>query len=173
MSLLAGYDDSGRTNRIVGALLGAVLVLLGAAGIAVSLGHPFAGSGSPHAAKVLSSLSTDLLQSLVNVGLGLLVVAAAVAGTHRSRGANRLVGAVVLLIGVYGIAALDTRLDVFATNDKSTDVHLLLGFLLLVPAVLADRRRSHGQGPKYRSVSHDGAGGGTAAGRTPPGGRRG
>jgi len=140
MSVLAGYDDSGRTNRIVGAVLGAVLALLGAAGIAVSLGHPFAGSGSPDAAKVLSSLSTDLLQSLVNVGLGLLVVAAAARGTHRSRGANRLAGAV---------------------------------FLLLVPAVLADRRRSHGQGPKYRSVSHDGAGGGAAAGRTPPGGRRG
>jgi len=173
MSFLAGVDDSGRTNRVAGAVLGIVLALFGLASIPPSLGHPFAGSDSPPAALVLGSFRTDLLQALVNLALGLLLVAAALSGTHWSRIANRLVGVVLLAVGAYGIATLDTSLSVFALNDKSTDVHLVLGFLLLVPAVLADRQGSRADGPKYRSVSHDGAGGGKPVGRTPPGGRRG
>lgn len=171
MNFLAPPDDSGRGNRVVGTVGGLLLTLLGVAGIAVSNGHAVAGVDADPA-KTLGAFGTDLLQSVVEIVLGLLVVVAVVAGTRPSRAVNRLAGGVVLLIGAYGIAALTSPLNVFATNDKSNDLLVILGFVLLVPAVLADRQRSRGNGPKYPAVSHDGAGGGAPAGRTPAGGRR-
>lgn len=152
----------GSTNRITGTVVGVLLVVLGAVGLLVAVGHPFAASAGVHTTKVFGQFGTDLLQAILNLVLGAAVLAAAASGTPRSRLRNQVAGGVCLLIGVYGIAALKTRFDLLATDDKTNDIHLVLGFLLLAAGLVGDHQRSTGSGPKYRTVSHDGIGAATA-----------
>ncbi len=156
-------DGHGTTNRRTGAVVGTLLVVLGGVGVVLAAGHPFAGSAGPQTPKAFGQFGTDLLQAILNLILGAVALAAAAAGTHRSRLANRVVGGICLLIGVYGIAALKTSFDLLATDDKANDVHLVLGFLLLVAGIVGDHQRSTGHGRKYRTVSHDGIGAAAAA----------
>lgn len=155
-------DGHGTTNRMTGAVVGTLLVVLGGVGVVIAAGHPFAGSTWPQTPKAFGQFGTDLLQAILNLVLGAVALAAA-AGTHRSRLTNRVVGGICLLIGVYGIAALKTSFDLLATDDKANDVHLVLGFLLLVAGTVGDHQRSTGHGRKYRTVSHDGIGAAAAA----------
>lgn len=158
-NLSLGPDDGqGTTNRVAGAGIGTLLVVLGVVGVVLAAGHPFAGSAGPQTPKVFGQFGTDLLQAILNLVLGAVALAAAAAGTHRSRLTNKVVGGICLLIGIYGIAALKSSFDLLATDDKTNDVHLVLGFLLLAAGLVGDHQRSTGHGRKYRTVSHDGIG---------------
>ena len=151
MSFLGGHDDRHQANRGTAAVIGVLLVLFGLAAVQVGLGHPFAGR---QGGRVMGLFGANLLSSVVHLLLGVVLLAAAAAGTARARTANRVVGGACLLLALYGLAAETTDGDLLAVQGGTNDLHLLRALVLVAVGVLADRTPTSGNGPRYRTVRH-------------------
>jgi hypothetical protein len=109
------------------------------------LGFFFAGNGGHHfvgptggylwnAFEVNSALATIwvlMAALLFIVGLG------TVAG---SRWANMLVGIVAIVLGVYGFVFMNTSANLFAANTTDNVFHVIVGVILVLTALGADRQ---------------------------------
>jgi hypothetical protein len=109
------------------------------------LGFFFAGDGGHHfvgatggylwnAFEVNSALATIwvlMAALLFIVGLG------TVAG---SRWANMLVGIVAIVLGVYGFVFMNTSANLFAANTTDNVFHVIVGVILVLTALGADRQ---------------------------------
>lgn len=151
MSFLGRLDEQRHVNRSTAAVVGVLIALFGLGGIKVGLGHPFA---DPQGGKILGQFGVNLLSSSVHLLLAAGLLAAAATGTAGSRLANRLVGGACLLLAVYGLAAGPGSADLLAADDHTNDLHLLLALVLIAVGAVADRARTSGHGPEYRTVRY-------------------
>jgi hypothetical protein len=125
-------------NSIVAFGFGAVFVLVGVAGFAVSGGHAAAGH---EGGDLLGVFQVNALHNLVHLAVGAVMLGAAVAGTRAARLTNIVVGAVYLLLAVLGLVILgDNPLNVIALNGADNGLHAVLGVALLGIGLAADRR---------------------------------
>src|SRR5262252_564442 len=89
----------GRINALVGAVVGAVFVVVGLLGFTVSGEHSFAG----HTGSNLILFQVNGLHNVVHLAVGIVLILAAIAGTRAARTANTTIGAVYLILGVLGL----------------------------------------------------------------------
>ena len=124
-------------NRIVAGTLGAIYLVVGIAGF--FLDHPpgveFAGD---QGTKLFGLFEVNNLHSVAHVVIGALLLLAALSGHAAARSANLLVALVYLVLGVVGIFAQNTDLNVLALNGADHALHLGTAALLGLTA-LADR----------------------------------
>lgn len=123
------------TNRLLSAVFGATYLLVGVLGFAVTSGVSFAARDGGS----LLGFHVNPLHNLVHIGVGAALLAAATAGARAARGANITVGAVYLAVGVIGLFALDTEMNILALNHPDNLLHLASATALLGVGLAADR----------------------------------
>ncbi|MDV6011401.1 DUF4383 domain-containing protein [Haloechinothrix sp. LS1_15] len=114
-------------NRVVGAAFGAVYVLVGLVGFAVTAGTGFAATSGAH----LLIFEVNPLHNLVHIAVGALLGLAAWRGTKQAMAANGLVGGVYLLVGVAGLFLTGSELNLLALNHADNVLHLVSAAVLL------------------------------------------
>ncbi|MGH3711903.1 MAG: DUF4383 domain-containing protein [Micromonosporaceae bacterium] len=132
----AGIFAGRRVNPMVGGVLGAVFVLVGLLGFAVSGGHPAAGQ---EGGLLLGIFEVNLLHNLVHLVVGAALIGGAIAGVRISRVVNAAVGAVYVVVGLVGLMIIGGAMDLIALNGADNALHLVAGLALLAVGLGTDR----------------------------------
>ncbi|HEV7756450.1 MAG TPA: DUF4383 domain-containing protein [Mycobacteriales bacterium] len=122
-------------NRLLGAVFGAVYLLVGLAGFAVTGGVGFAATEG----KALILFDVNPLHNIVHLLIGALLLFGAVRGVATAKGVNTLVGAVYLLVGLLGLFLLDSSANILALNGADNVLHLASAILLLGVGLSQDK----------------------------------
>lgn len=128
-------------NEVVGMGFGAVYLLVGLAGFAITGGTGFAAT-SGH--RLLGIFMLNPLHNIVHLAVGALLMLGATKGALAARAVNSTVGAVYLLVGVVGLFALGQSFNILALNMADNGLHFASALVLLLVGVTAMGRRSAG-----------------------------
>jgi hypothetical protein len=122
-------------NRLVGAIFGVVYILVGILGFFVTTDVDFAATeGEP-----LIVFDVNPLHNIAHLAIGALLLFAAMKSVSAAKGANILVGAVYLLLGIVGLFILDSDANVLALNGADNVLHLASALLLLGVGLSQDK----------------------------------
>ncbi|TNM68479.1 DUF4383 domain-containing protein [Streptomyces sp. NP160] len=126
------------TNRLVALVFGAVYLLVGLVGFALT---GLSGFADPAGGRTLVVFEVNPLHNVVHVAIGAALLLAS-RRLSAARATNGTIGAVYLLVGVLGlfIASPTSHLNLLALNHADNVLHLASAVLLLGVAVGADRR---------------------------------
>lgn len=127
---------SGSPNRLLATVFGAVYVLVGLAGFAVTGFGDFAGT---HTGDKLIVFEINPLHNIVHLAIGALLL---LASRHvaSAKSANTLVGAVYLLVGIVGLFILDSSANILSLNGADNVLHLASAIVLLGVGLSQDKR---------------------------------
>lgn len=129
-------------NKPVGIVFGAVYLVVGILGFFVSGDSAFAGS---EGGLLLGVFMVNPLHNIVHVLVGAILLGAGLASATTAQGANGTVGAVFLLLGIFGLAFTNTAANVLALNTMDHLLHFASALVLLVAGLVGDgaaRRRT-------------------------------
>ncbi len=125
----------------VGAAVGAVYVLVGIAGFAVTTGGGGdMGSGAMANGAHLLWFQVNPLHNIVHIALGALLLVAATRGAVAARQAMLLVGSVYLLLGLAGPMVMGTSANIVGLNNADHLLHVITAVLLIGAAAVLGRR---------------------------------
>lgn len=122
-------------NRLLAAVFGAVYVLVGLAGFAVTGFSDFAGTNT---GDKLIVFEINPLHNIVHLAIGALLLFASRA-VNTAKGANTLVGAVYLLVGIVGLFILDSSANILSLNSADNVLHLASAIVLLGVGLSQDK----------------------------------
>ncbi|WP_100349845.1 DUF4383 domain-containing protein [Luteimicrobium subarcticum] len=121
-------------NRLLAAVFGAVYLLVGLVGFAITPGVGFASTEG----KELIVFAVNPLHNIVHVAIGLaLLLASRAVGSARA--VNTTIGAVYLLVGIVGLFIIGSAANIIALNGADNVLHLASAVLLLGVGLAADR----------------------------------
>lgn len=123
-------------NRIVATVFGAVYVLVGLLGFAVTGGVGFLAT---EGGLLLGIFQVNPLHNIAHRAIGAALVAAGMAGVRAARGVNATVGAAYLLLGIAGFFLAGTALNILALNTADHVLHLASALVLLAVGLGAER----------------------------------
>lgn len=132
---------SSSPNRLLATVFGAVYLLVGILGFAVTGLSDFAGTEGDS----LLGFAVNPLHNIVHLAIGIGLLAASRA-TATAKAANTLVGAVYLLVGIVGLFLLDSDANILALNGADNVLHLASAVVLLGVGLSQDKHvgtRSH------------------------------
>ncbi len=115
-------------NQRFGYLFGAVYVLVGVVGFALTGGVPFAATEGP----TVVLFDVNPLHNLIHIAVGGLFLVGAAAGAAWSWKVNRLIGVVYLAVGAVGLFLIGSDLNILALNHADNGLHLVTGIAALV-----------------------------------------
>lgn len=126
---------SGSPNRLVAGVFGAVYLLVGLLGFAVTGFSNVAGTTGD----TLIIFDVNPLHNIVHLAIGalLLVSSRTVAA---AKGANTAVGGVYLLVGVVGLFLIGTGANILALNSADNVLHFASAIVLLGVGLSQDKR---------------------------------
>jgi uncharacterized membrane protein len=129
------FNNGSRTlNQTLALAFGAVYVLVGLLGFAVSGDVDFAGQEGAS----LLGFDVNGLHNIVHLLIGVALVVAA--KTHAiARGVNLTIGSVYVALALLGPVINDTAADIIGLNGADHVLHLASGVLLVGVALLADK----------------------------------
>lgn len=122
-----GMGMPANPNKLFGLMFGAVYVLVGLVGFAVTGGVSFAATTG----KPLIIFNLNPLHNLVHIAVGLLFLGGAAAGEMWSARVNTLVGAVYLLVGIAGLFIIGGQYNIIALNQADNGLHFASAILAL------------------------------------------
>ena len=114
-------------NRLVATVFGAVYLLVGLVGFAVTSG---AGFFSTEGANLII-FEVNPLHNVIHLAIGAALLYAGVKDIQLARTVNTAVGAVYLLVGIVGLFLLSSPLNIIALNGADNVLHLASAVLLL------------------------------------------
>jgi hypothetical protein len=125
-------------NRIVATIFGAVYLLVGLLGFAVTGGVGFIAT---EGGLLLGIFEVNPLHNIAHLLIGAALLIAGLANTRAAKGVNITVGAVYLLLGIVGffIGSPDNALNILALNVPDHFLHLGSAIILLGVGLAADR----------------------------------
>ncbi|HKS46526.1 MAG TPA: DUF4383 domain-containing protein [Amycolatopsis sp.] len=121
----------GSVNRLAGYVFGAVYLLVGMIGFAITTNMTF----TSHTGKHLFIFGLNPLHNFVHVLVGIALAGAAGIGVGCSKAVNSLVGAVYLLVGAAGFFLTQSGLNLLAVNHPDNVLHVVSAGLLLAIGV--------------------------------------
>jgi hypothetical protein len=133
--------DAGLTsspNRLVGAVLGAVYLLVGLLGFTVTGDVDFAAKDGD----TLLGFELNNLHNIVHLAVAAMLLFGAAKGVATAKTMNTLVGAVYLLVGIVGLFILDSDANILALNQADNILHLGSALILLAVALTQDKTTS-------------------------------
>ena len=116
-------------NRLLGTVFGVVYLLVGLLGFAYTGFSDFAGTNTDD--KILGIFEVNPLHNIAHLLIGALLLFAARQSVAAAKGANTVVGAVYLLLGIVGLFILDSDANILSLNSADNVLHLASAVLLL------------------------------------------
>ncbi len=123
-------------NRLLGTAFGAVYLLVGVLGFAVTGGVGFIASDG---GLLLGIFEVNPLHNMAHLLIGAALLIAGLSGARPARTANTTVGAVYLLLGIVGFFIASTPLNILALNTADHFLHLASAIVLLGVGLSADK----------------------------------
>ena len=136
-SARSGTSATSSVNRLLGYVLGAVFLLIGALGFAVTGGVGFASQDG----NTLLGFEVNPLHNIVHLLVGAVLLLGATRGVAAARSANIAVGGTYLLVGIIGLFILDSSANILALNSADNVLHLVSAAALLGAGLAADKDR--------------------------------
>jgi hypothetical protein len=123
-------------NRLLGVIVGALYILIGALGFTVTSG---VGFFSTEGGVLLGIFEVNVFHNVVHVLIGAALVIAGLSNTRAASTVNSIVGAVFLVLGLAGLFLVGTALNIFAINVADNVLHFGTAAVLLAVGLGADR----------------------------------
>ncbi|MFB7250022.1 DUF4383 domain-containing protein [Microbacterium sp. NPDC056234] len=134
-------------NRLVATVFGAVYILVGLLGFAVTGGVGFLAT---EGGMLLGIFMVNPLHNVAHLLIGAALLIAGVVSTRAAKTVNIVVGAAYLLLGIVGFFLVGTALNILALNTFDHFLHLASAIVLLGVGIAADRAVS--QAPLGRTA---------------------
>ncbi|WES64668.1 DUF4383 domain-containing protein [Microbacter sp. GSS18] len=115
-------------NRLVATIFGAVYLLVGVLGFAVTGGVGFLATDG---GLLLGVFAVNPLHNIAHLLIGGALLGAGLAGARVARGVNTAVGATYLALGVVGFFLVGTPANILALNVPDHFLHLASAVVLL------------------------------------------
>jgi hypothetical protein len=122
-------------NRLIATVFGAVYLLVGLVGFAVTSGVGFFSSEGAN----LIIFEVNPLHNVIHLAIGAALLYAGVTDIQLARTVNTAVGAVYLLVGILGLFLLSSPLNIIALNGADNVLHLASAVLLLGVGLSLDK----------------------------------
>ena len=122
-------------NRLIATVFGAVYLLVGLVGFAVTSGVGFFSTEGAN----LIIFEVNPLHNVIHLAIGAALLYAGVKGIQLARTVNTAVGAVYLLVGILGLFLLSSPLNIIALNGADNVLHLASAVLLLGVGLSLDK----------------------------------
>ncbi|MCM3502738.1 DUF4383 domain-containing protein [Microbacterium sp. P26] len=119
---------SSSPNRIVATVFGAVYLLVGLLGFAVTGGVGFIAT---QGGLLLGIFEVNPLHNIAHLLIGAVLLIAGLANARAAKGVNTTVGAVYLLLGIVGFFLTGTAANILALNVPDHFLHLASAVVLL------------------------------------------
>ncbi|KEP75352.1 protein of unknown function [Microbacterium sp. ru370.1] len=119
---------SSSPNRIVATVFGAVYLLVGLLGFAVTGGVGFISS---EGGLLLGIFEVNPLHNIAHLLIGAALLVAGLSNARAAKGVNTTVGAVYLLLGIVGFFLVGTAANILALNTADHFLHLASAVVLL------------------------------------------
>ncbi|MGH8893130.1 MAG: DUF4383 domain-containing protein [Actinomycetes bacterium] len=126
---------SASPNRLLATVFGAVYVLVGLLGFAITGFSGFAETEG----ETLIIFEVNPLHNIVHLAVGALLLAAS-RSVASAKAANTTVGGVYLLVGVLGLFLVGSDLNIIALNGADNVLHFASAIVLLGVGLGADKR---------------------------------
>jgi hypothetical protein len=126
-------------NRLIGTVFGAVYLLVGLLGFAVTGGVSFIATEGE---LLLGLFEVNPLHNVAHLLIGAALLIAGLSSTSAAKAANTTVGAVYLLLGLLGFFIADSALNILALNTADHFLHLASAIVLLGVGLTADKNVS-------------------------------
>ena len=123
-------------NRLVATIFGAVYILVGLLGFAVTGGVDFIAT---EGGLLLGVFEVNPLHNIAHLLIGAALLIAGLKSVRAAKAVNIAVGAVYLLLGIFGFFLVDTPLNILALNTADHFLHLASALVLLGVGLAADR----------------------------------
>lgn len=123
-------------NRLVGTIFGAVYLLVGALGFAVTGGVGFISTSG---GLLLGIFEVNPLHNVAHLLIGAALLIAGLSSVRAAKGTNTVVGAAYLLLGVVGFFLVGTAANVLALNTFDHFLHLASALVLLAVGIGAEQ----------------------------------
>lgn len=123
-------------NRLVATIFGAVYLVVGALGFAVTGGVGFIATEGN---LLLGVFEVNPLHNIAHLLIGAALLIAGLSNARAAKAVNIAVGAVYLLLGVVGFFLVDTALNILALNTADHFLHLASALVLLGVGLGAER----------------------------------
>lgn len=124
-------------NRLLGAIVGAVYLLVGIAGFAVTGGRGFF---SAEGGRLLGVFEVNAFQNIVHILIGAALLIAGLSNVVAAKTVNTVIGGFYLLLGVVGFFIVGSALNILALNTADHFLHLASAVVLLGAGLAADKR---------------------------------
>ena len=115
-------------NRIVATVFGAVYVLVGLLGFAVTSGVGFIAT---EGGLLLGIFQVNPLHNIAHILIGGALLVAGLMSASAAKAVNATVGAVYLLLGIAGFFLAGTAVNILALNTADHFLHLASAIVLL------------------------------------------
>jgi hypothetical protein len=122
-------------NRLIATVFGAVYLLVGLVGFAVTSGVSFFSTEGAN----LIIFEVNPLHNVIHLAIGAALLYAWVKDIQLARTVNTAVGAVYLLVGILGLFLLSSPLNIIALNGADNVLHLASAVLLLGVGLSLDK----------------------------------
>lgn len=122
-------------NRLIATVFGAVYLLVGLVGFAVTSGVGFFSTEGSN----LIIFEVNPLHNVIHLAIGAALLYAGVKDLQLARTVNTAVGAVYLLVGILGLFLLTSPLNIIALNGADNVLHLASAVLLLGVGLSLDK----------------------------------
>ena len=123
-------------NRLLGTIFGAVYLLVGLLGFAVTGGIGFLATKG---GLLLGIFEVNPLHNIAHLLIGAALLIAGLSSVAAAKGVNTTVGAVYLLLGIVGFFLVGTDLNILALNTADHFLHLASAIVLLGVGLAADK----------------------------------
>lgn len=123
-------------NRLVATIFGAVYLLVGLLGFAVTGGVSFIAT---EGGLLLGVFAVNPLHNIAHLLIGAALLVAGLMNAKAAKGVNVVVGAAYLLLGVLGFFLVGTPANILALNVPDHFLHLASALVLLGVGLGAER----------------------------------
>ncbi|MFT4212369.1 MAG: DUF4383 domain-containing protein [Microbacterium sp.] len=127
---------SSSPNRLIAVIFGAVYLVVGLLGFAVTGGVAVVATDG---GLLLGLFEVNPLHNIAHLLIGAALLAAGIVGVRSAKATNVTVGAVYLLLGIVGFFLVGTAANILALNMADHFLHLASAVLLLAVGLAADR----------------------------------
>ncbi|UYO97588.1 DUF4383 domain-containing protein [Microbacterium sp. M28] len=123
-------------NRLVATVFGAVYILVGLLGFAVTGGVGFLAT---EGGMLLGIFMVNPLHNVAHLLIGGALLIAGLVSVRAAKTVNIIIGAAYLLLGIVGFFLVGTALNILALNTFDHFLHLASAIVLLGVGIAADR----------------------------------